>query len=372
MRNIYYLVKALIKKNVPVYIHYAVTHRCNLKCKMCSVWKNANKNTELKIEDIKKLAKLLRKIGAVNISIGGGEPFLREDLPEIISAFKSNNLRVRVLTNGVASTPEKIHNSIKAGLDDISISLDSLNPELQAKIDGLKNSWFYKMQTFSLFSKFLPKRGNLPIINTVVSSYNYRELPLIAKFANHIQFYVSFIPIHLAPETEKIDRFRNYAPDMEFKSFNQQLIDIYKTILKLKKQNKNIINSSIFLRNSTQYLFNKSVHWKCHAGALYFSISPDGYFTICHDFEGKNGIFFQDFLSYYHSDSFKSDRLNQIKHCSNCFRPCWAEVSYMFSSFNSLFEFIKLNFKANLVKRKQFSTENLIELADNLRKNVIY
>ena len=48
--------RSLVFRDRPVYAHFALTHRCNLRCATCSVWKDADASAELRIEEIERLA----------------------------------------------------------------------------------------------------------------------------------------------------------------------------------------------------------------------------------------------------------------------------------------------------------------------------
>jgi len=87
-RAVYHLAKAALTRRQPVYVIYETTDRCNLRCRMCSVWRRADREAELNLGQIDVLAGRLRDMGVVVVSLSGGEPFLREDLPEIIRIFK--------------------------------------------------------------------------------------------------------------------------------------------------------------------------------------------------------------------------------------------------------------------------------------------
>ena len=63
-----------------------VTSVCNARCAHCFYPINAGKN-ELTLEEIEKLTRTLPPIRL--LLIGGGEPFLRRDLPEIIRLYLS-------------------------------------------------------------------------------------------------------------------------------------------------------------------------------------------------------------------------------------------------------------------------------------------
>ena len=53
--------KAFLTRKVPVYAHYGITHRCDLTCKMCGIWRYGNRKEELEL-DIKEKKRLLEDI----------------------------------------------------------------------------------------------------------------------------------------------------------------------------------------------------------------------------------------------------------------------------------------------------------------------
>ena len=72
--------------SLPVYFILFVTNQCNAKCPHCFYWENLGKNnTILTLSEIDKFSKTMRPLYHINLT--GGEPFLRDDLSEIISKF---------------------------------------------------------------------------------------------------------------------------------------------------------------------------------------------------------------------------------------------------------------------------------------------
>ena len=72
-----------------------VTYRCNARCTMCNRYKAPSKpEEEISIETIKKLPKMYFT------NITGGEPFIREDLPEIVRELYKKSDRIVISTNG--------------------------------------------------------------------------------------------------------------------------------------------------------------------------------------------------------------------------------------------------------------------------------
>ena len=45
-----------LTRKVPVYAHFGITHRCNLTCKMCGIWRYGNKKEELSLDEIREVA----------------------------------------------------------------------------------------------------------------------------------------------------------------------------------------------------------------------------------------------------------------------------------------------------------------------------
>lgn len=72
-----------------------LTYRCPMRCIMCNIWKNPTiKNDEIKAEDLKSLPKLKF------INLTGGEPFIREDLAEIVEECYKHTERIVISTSG--------------------------------------------------------------------------------------------------------------------------------------------------------------------------------------------------------------------------------------------------------------------------------
>ena len=87
----------------PSFCTYLVTYRCNARCGMCDSWR-MKPGAELTPDDV---ARVFRSIGPLEVvRLTGGEPFLREDLPEVARAVwgESRPPVLHITTNG--SFPE--------------------------------------------------------------------------------------------------------------------------------------------------------------------------------------------------------------------------------------------------------------------------
>ncbi len=76
-----------------------VTYRCNAKCYMCNTWLNPSKKTEeFKPDLVEKIPE-----GLKFINITGGEPFLREDLEDILAVAVKKSKRVVISRNSAVT-----------------------------------------------------------------------------------------------------------------------------------------------------------------------------------------------------------------------------------------------------------------------------
>ena len=113
----------------------AVTMNCNSRCVMCDIWKNELEG-EMAPGEYKKLPDSLK-----GINITGGEPFLREDLPEILSVIRARcpAARIVISTHGfMTDRIRKQSKELKRIVPDLAlrISIDGLEPTHE-KVRGI-------------------------------------------------------------------------------------------------------------------------------------------------------------------------------------------------------------------------------------------
>ncbi len=188
LKSIYRLSLLLFGKNYisePLTINFLITHRCNLKCKMCSFFGRKTyetKERDIEFEDVRKILMSSKKIKPI-ISFGGGEPFLREDFIDILKFAKHEcNLKVVVITNGSLLTDKIIKTIDKLNLIDyFIISIHGLF-NLHDEIVGLKGAFDRVVSNIRKFSKKLKSK-------VIVSSVLMREN--IFFFDDFIRFFLN-------------------------------------------------------------------------------------------------------------------------------------------------------------------------------------
>jgi len=114
-------------------LRVSVTDRCNLRCRYCMpeddyVW--LPRRSILSFEETERLVRVFTALGVTKVRLTGGEPLLRHDLPELVRQLAGNNAiaDLALTTNGLllARHAAALRD---AGLDRITVSLDTLQPE---------------------------------------------------------------------------------------------------------------------------------------------------------------------------------------------------------------------------------------------------
>jgi len=166
-------------KPFPFNLVVSVTYRCNSRCKTCNVWKRtANELTTHEWQQV------FSKIGTTPyyLTFSGGEPFLRDDIADIVAAAvrlcKPSIITIptNALLTGVV--PQRVQeiataaNGVEVG---INVSLDGVGEEHDA-IRGVKGNYEKALETYRQLRAL--EFPNLTLgIHTVVSRFNVERIP---------------------------------------------------------------------------------------------------------------------------------------------------------------------------------------------------
>jgi len=127
-------------------VRISVTDRCNLRCVYCMPkevfgreFKFLDRGEILSFEEIERLARILVGLGVEKIRVTGGEPLLRRDLEVLIEKLAAiEGLDdITLTTNGSLLKPAVARRLREAGLNRITISLDSLDDEVFRKMNDV-------------------------------------------------------------------------------------------------------------------------------------------------------------------------------------------------------------------------------------------
>ncbi len=163
-----------------------ITSRCNLKCIHChagNINKNSNNFFELSTSQVKNLIDDIRKVNEFRMIVfTGGEPFVRDDLIEILEYSKYKGFVNVIATNATLITDEIAKKIKKAGVAGIAVSLDSTNPAIHNEIRQNKNAFELALAGIEA----VKKAGILLQINTTAMEYNFNDLQNLIKLADNL------------------------------------------------------------------------------------------------------------------------------------------------------------------------------------------
>lgn len=171
-----YLNIIFFRKKPLRYLDLAIGYDCNLRCEHCfTVSLRKDSRRKISPDEYREVVKQAMELGAINFSFQGGEPALNPDLIEFIkNSYPERNL-ISVTTNGTLLDEEKITALKKAGVDILTISLDSAVPEEHDRFRGVKGTFDKTMNTIN----FALKNGLNVTLSAVASHQNIRSKGLI-------------------------------------------------------------------------------------------------------------------------------------------------------------------------------------------------
>ena len=333
---------------VPFYCKVYVTRRCDLRCRMCSVWKHADRKSEMDLEGFQKVAETLRRLRVPTVVITGGEPFLRPDLSQIVSIFSKSGFSVRLQTNGgCLVTNERLKEVIEAGVDDINISLDSLYPEKHDAICQAEGVWENAVESIKYAVSELPH--GIVGAATTITSQNIDELPELIRFVDSLGAFSLPLPVMLQRDTGSGNLFRGYSEGLELDTIDPDTVDrVFSEILRMKKSGVKVLFPGSFLKKMAEIIKTQNIKWSCDAGQLYFIVLPDGSVSPCDDILPISHMIEEDFFAVYHSKDYKKKVSRIQASCEGCVHGCWREVSGLIHSNQVLLEHVITFFSTHL------------------------
>lgn len=189
------------------YMRISITDRCNLRCKYCMPEdpEFISHCEILRYEEILRLCRIAVSLGITKFKITGGEPLLRSGCTEFIKELKSTDgvEDVTITTNGIL-LGDKLDELIDAGIDGVTVSIDSLNDKLFREISG------YKSDAVNMLMECLDrcvKAGIRTKINTVLLKENLSEITELARLSEKKTIDVRFIemmPIGFGSSMERV------------------------------------------------------------------------------------------------------------------------------------------------------------------------
>ena len=177
-------------------LRISLTDRCNFRCFYCNPTHRADftdKRNILSFEEIVYLSEIFVEMGIEKIRLTGGEPLLRkniETLIEDLSKLKKRQLKELTMTTNGFSLAKRAEALQLAGLDRVTISLDSLKKDNFQKITGVDT---LEKVLAGIEAAKLAKLNPIKINAVIVRGWNDDEIVELASFAREMSVSMRFI-----------------------------------------------------------------------------------------------------------------------------------------------------------------------------------
>ncbi len=156
----------------PIYAVWEVTLACDLACRHCGSRAGHARPDELNTEQALDLADQLIELGIKEITLIGGEAYLREDWLLLVARFHQAGVRVSTTTGGRNITREIAQSAAHAGLGAASVSIDGLEAT-HDRLRAAKGSFAAALRSMAL----LKEAGIEVFNNTQINRLSLPDLP---------------------------------------------------------------------------------------------------------------------------------------------------------------------------------------------------
>jgi MoaA/NifB/PqqE/SkfB family radical SAM enzyme len=302
----------------PIWCSWQPTYACNFRCSFCSYWQeDVNFSREARareatLDDFRLGAAKLAQLGSLMINLAGGEPFLRQDFSEIVSAVAVHHFPM-VTTNGWLVTEQNAKEVWDAGLWGASVSLDFLSAAAHDENRGMRGAAERAKRALAILSCTRRRPFQRVNLMCVLNRRNLEEVEDLIRFAAGHGAYFMIQP---------------YTP---LKNGSDEHIPAYKAsahLLGLKRRYRNFLSNPLFLGNFDHFYAEKGIQG-CKAGRAFFNI--DNFMNVqkCVEFRHEPIGNLRDLSP---RDMVRRLRREHRRNaCSACWYNCRGEVEVLYS-----------------------------------------
>lgn len=165
----------------PLFVKIKLSFTCNLRCSICNHWRE-DREAPLAMQRFSEIITELAELGCRKIHLTGGEPLLREGVPDLVAHATNSGIRVTMTTNGTLVDKDIAKKLVRAGLRGVNLSIDSPDRKTHDRIRGIEGAWKKTVRAVELFYRYKKKGRPIIRVNTVVSNQNHLTLAPMPDF----------------------------------------------------------------------------------------------------------------------------------------------------------------------------------------------
>ncbi len=284
------------------------TYRCSNKCQMCHTWKFPSKKEE---EFKPSLLEKLPRLSFCNVT--GGEPFLRDDLEEIISILQKKAKRLVISTNGFFTDKIIDLAKKKKGLG-IRISIEGL-PATNDELRGMKDGFDHGLRSLLELKKIGLRDIGFGI---TVSDRNAKDMLELFFLAKYLKIEFATAVVHNSYYFHKSNNTISKKEDVI--ACFEELIQEFLKSWKLKNWYRAYFNHGLIncIQGNPRAI-------PCGSGTDLFFLDPLGEIRPCNGMEEE---IWCESMGNLHKSTFDeiwcSDRAYDIRQrVQSCPKNCW-------------------------------------------------
>jgi MoaA/NifB/PqqE/SkfB family radical SAM enzyme len=255
----------------PILVHFEVTLRCNAHCSFCDYWKT---DPAARASELTSFADAARFFNPMLVTFTGGEPLLRRDLEDLVSAV-AHAIRLKyimLITHGAMLTPERARSLWDAGVNQFNVSLDYLD----GRHDQARGIPGLTAKLLDVLPRLRASGIDNVRFNTVIRSDNLDQILPIVQRAAALGFGVN-----LSVYTDSKNGNREFLLGSET---HRELESLVAELLAYKRRRRGVIsNSDYYLEQIPRYARGE-MHEPCRSGIRTIHIDPSGFVKRCPDF----------------------------------------------------------------------------------------
>src|SRR6185295_7587239 len=150
--------------------------KCDLACRHCGSRAGRTRPDELSTDECLDLVRQMAALGVLEVTVIGGEAYLRDDWLEIIRAIRAAGMQCTMTTGGRGLTPERARAAAEAGLQSASVSLDGAEGT-HDRLRGVVGSHRSALEA----ARNLRAAGIGLSVNTQINRLSMAELPEVLE-----------------------------------------------------------------------------------------------------------------------------------------------------------------------------------------------
>jgi MoaA/NifB/PqqE/SkfB family radical SAM enzyme len=337
------LLKPFYSRNLPhpIYLIVFVTSRCIGRCKHCFYWREINQpENPLTVSEYERTAASMGKL--LQVTFTGGEPFLRDDLPEIMAAFYKYN---RPKNLGLATSgfhPERVVEGVKIILErcpssnlTVGLPIEGLE-ELNDEIRGVPGFFARTMESYRGLRELKKHFKNLTLlIDVTVSSYNHDHLDEIYEFVRD-EMRPEEINMILTRGEPREEQARHIDAEKVAKVLARMEADIRGGRVRGYGFFRDLLHAKdILLRRMSLDIYRDGkFRLPCAAGTVAGVLMPEGQVYPCELWNAPMGKLRDenyDMQKIWSSDAARSTRQKIIGERCTCYHQCFLSPTIFFN-----------------------------------------